>query len=152
MSSEHRHEPEVVTQTNVEEVVPFFRVADMETSLSFYVQGLGFEVALKWIPDGKIRWCRLQLGGAALMLQEYRKAPVGRVGEGVSVCFTCKDALAIHRQAKQNSLSPQEPFVGNGLWVTCFTDPDGYRIEFASPTDLPEETTLSQWEAGNSPK
>jgi hypothetical protein len=33
--------------------------------------------------------------------------------------------------------------VGNGLWNTSVTDPDGYVLEFASPTDLPEETRLS---------
>lgn len=158
MNAGTKSETGTVVQANVEEAVPFFRVADMENSLRFYVQGLGFEVALTWMPDGKIRWCRLQNGGAALMLQEFRKTglnswvPAGKVGEGVSVCFTCKDALAIYRQAKKNGLMPQEPFVGNGLWVTSFTDPDGYRIDFDSPTNVPEETTLSQWEAGNSLK
>jgi hypothetical protein len=27
----------------------------------------------KWIDEGKLRWCWLQNGGAALMLQEFRK-------------------------------------------------------------------------------
>ena len=35
------------------------------------------------------------------------------------------------------------PFVGNAMWVTPLSDPDGYRIEFASPTDVPEETVYS---------
>jgi hypothetical protein len=30
--------------------------------------------------------------------------------------------------------------------VTCFTDPDGYQLEFESPTDTPEETKLSEIE------
>jgi hypothetical protein len=33
-------------------------------------------------------------------------------------------------------------FVGNGLWVTSFADPDGYRLDFESPTDVPEDTKL----------
>jgi len=36
------------------------------------------------------------------------------------------------------------PFVGNNLWVTSFTDPDGYRLDFESPTDVPEETVYSE--------
>jgi hypothetical protein len=36
--------------------------------------------------------------------------------------------------------------VGNGLWVVSFTDPDGYRIEFSSPTDAPEESELEEAE------
>ena len=30
------------------------------------------------------------------------------------------------------------------MWVTEMTDPDGYRLLFESPTDVPEETKLSQ--------
>jgi hypothetical protein len=30
--------------------------------------------------------------------------------------------------------------VGDGLWVTSVQDPDDYRPDFESPTDLPEET------------
>jgi hypothetical protein len=37
-----------------------------------------------------------------------------------------------------------EPQVGNALWDTRVTDPDGYRLCFASPTDTPEETKLSE--------
>ena len=29
------------------------------------------------------------------------------------------------------------------VWVTSFTDPDGYRLDFESPTDIPEETVYS---------
>jgi hypothetical protein len=32
------------------------------------------------------------------------------------------------------------PFVGNRLWVTQLVDPDGYKLDFESPTDVPEET------------
>src|SRR5271170_6658702 len=147
--------PGVRTEVNVQEAVPFFGVSDMEASLKFYVDGLGFEVALKWEPAGTIRWCRLQLGGAGLMLQDFRrgdgtiKRPEGKLGVGVSICFQCKDALTMYRQATARGLRAKEPFVGNGLWVTGLTDPDGYRIEFSSPTDVPEETTLSEWEARN---
>jgi lactoylglutathione lyase len=144
---------DMVETSNVVEAVPFFGVSDMPTSLKFYVHGLAFNVALKWEPDGEIRWCRLQLGGAGLMLQDFRKEdgsvrpPEGKLGVGVNICFQCKDALAIYHQAVKRGLQPAEPFVGNGLWVTALSDPDGYRIEFASPTDVPEETTLSEWQA-----
>jgi lactoylglutathione lyase len=35
--------------------------------------------------------------------------------------------------------------VGNKLWVTTVTDPDGYKLFFNSPTDVPEETLYSEW-------
>ena len=135
------------TQTNVKQVVPFFHVSNMEASLRFYVEGLGFVMTKKWIPDGKIRWCWLEIGEAALMLQEFRKEghhswkPSGKLGEGVSVCFQCEDALAIYREVTARGIKVgRNPFVGNNLWVVPFSDPDGYRLEFASPTDVAEET------------
>lgn len=34
------------------------------------------------------------------------------------------------------------------MWVTILSDPDGYKLDFESSTDAPEEMTLSQWESG----
>jgi lactoylglutathione lyase len=30
------------------------------------------------------------------------------------------------------------------MWVTILTDPDGYKLDFESPTDVPEETVYSE--------
>jgi lactoylglutathione lyase len=133
-------------EPNVEQAVPFFMVTNMEASLRFYVEGLGFEMTKKWLPEGKIRWCWLQLGGAALMLQEFRKdhAPEGKLGLGVSVCFQCKDAPALYHAFTSRGIQAKNPFVGNGMWVTIASDPDGYKLDFESPTDVPEETEYSK--------
>src|SRR5712675_2396933 len=138
---------EIKVEANVQQAVPFFGVSNMEASLRFYVDGLGFEMTKKWTPDGdgRVRWCWLQLGDAAIMLQEYRasKKPEGKLGLGVTICFQCKDALAIYREVTARGIEAKRPFVGNGLWVTSVQDPDGYKLEFASPTDVPEETVFS---------
>jgi lactoylglutathione lyase len=144
-----------IMSANVKQAVPFFGVTDMEVSLRFYVDGLGFTIKRRWIPDrdeehpagGKIRWCWLELGQAAIMLQEFM--PQGRpkepLGTGASVSFTCEDALALYREFKLRGVQTRSrPFVGNGLWVVPLTDPDGYRIEFASSTDAPEESELEE--------
>ncbi len=129
-------------EPNVQQAVPFFGVTDMEASLRFYVEGVGFTMTNKWTPEGRVRWCWLQLGGAAIMLQEYLKGrvPEGKLGQGVSVCFQCKDAIEIWRGLKDRGIDARRPMVGNGFWVTGATDPDGYRIDFESPADAPEET------------
>ena len=134
-------------ESNVQQAVPFLMVSNMETSLSFYVEGLGFQRTRQWIVDDKIRWCWLELGGAAIMLQQFnRDSPLStaKLGEGVSVCFQCRDALAIYHEAIARNLKPQRPFVGNNVWVTILTDPDGYKLDFESPTDVPEETIYSE--------
>ena len=103
-----------VTSANVKQAVPFFGVTNMETSLKFCMDGLGFKMKHRWIPDraednpdGRIRWCWLELGEAALMLQEFRKEGEhniyleGRIGPipeklgiGVSINFQYQDSLA----------------------------------------------------------
>lgn len=131
---------------NLTQAVPFFMVSDMDASLRFYVDGLGFRKTSEWIPHGKIEWCWLQRGGAALMLQEYRpgKRPDGRLGVGVSVCFVCEDAIAYYKELKSRSIAAQRPFVGNRCWVTNVTDPDGYNLAFESRTDAPEEAEYEE--------
>ena len=142
---------ETKIKSNVRQAVPFLAVSNMEQSIRYYVDGLGFEVTNKWIPKVRIEWCWLQLGGAALMLQEFRKEgqdsyePIGKVGVGVSICFICEDALVIYNEVISRGIQASEPFVGNNMWVTGLTDPDGYKIYFESNTDVPEETKFSKW-------
>ena len=143
---------ETKTEPNVKQAVPFFSVSDIEESVRYYLDGLGFEMTQKWIDEGKLRWCWLQHGGAALMLQEFPKeghdswVPEGKVGEGVSIYFICEDALAIYREITSRGIQASRPFVGNGMWVTSLLDPDGYKVHFESYTDAPEETEFSEWE------
>lgn len=141
------------TSANVKEAVPFFHVTNLESSLRFYVDGLGFKMKHQWVPDrdedypadGKIRWCWLELGEAAIMLQEFlpQRRSKETLGTGASVSFMCEDALALYREFKSRGVQTRKrPFVGNRLWVVPLTDPDGYLMEFASPTDAPEESEL----------
>jgi len=115
------------------------------------VDGLGFEMTHKWVPEGRLQWCWLQRGGAALMLQEFWKGgrhtnvPEGKLGQGVSICFVCEDGLALYHEFTSRGIQASEPFVGNGMWVTSLSDPDGYRLNFESYTDVPEDTKFSEW-------
>lgn len=157
----------VATQTdvNIKQAVPFFGVSNMEVSLKFYIDGLGCKMKYRWIPDraednpdGRIRWCWLELGETALMLQEFRKHGEhnvyleGRItevpdnlGTGISINFQCRDSLALYREFKSRGIQiAKRPFVGNGLWCVNVVDPDGYKLWFNSPTDAPEETELTE--------
>lgn len=154
----------VMIGANVKQAVPFFGVRNMEASLNFYIEGLGFTMKHSWIPDraednpdGRIRWCWLELGEAALMLQEFCKHGPnveleGRVGEvpenlgvGVSINFQCQDSLALYREFKSRGVQiTKRPFVGNRLWCVNVVDPDGYKLWFNSPTDAPEESEFEE--------
>ncbi|AYL97814.1 VOC family protein [Mucilaginibacter celer] len=133
---------------NIKLSVPFFMVTDMEISLKFYLDGLGFKLANQWAPRGKIEWCWLTRDAVAIMLQQPRVPNAeqsGPRGAGVTICHQCVDALALYHEFKQNGLSLAEPFVGNNMWVVSVKDPDGYRLEFESPTDVAEETAYGDW-------
>jgi catechol 2,3-dioxygenase-like lactoylglutathione lyase family enzyme len=140
--------PATEAKSNVTEVVPFLRVADMPASIRFYVDGLNARIAARWEPEGELRWCRLELGGTSLMLQTFgpalrERASTHPLGLGVSLAFQCADAIAFYHDVRSRGVDASEPMVGNGLWNTSVTDPDGYVLAFASPTDVPEETRLS---------
>jgi lactoylglutathione lyase len=132
---------------NLRQAVPFFMVTNVERSIEFYVKGLGFELKLDWKPEGKIEWCWLERESVAHMLQAYRPGhqPNEKLGVGVSICFICSDALKLYQEFIQRGLKPAEPFVGNKMWVVSLQDPDGYKLDFETDTDMPEETRYSEW-------
>src|SRR5678815_5041129 len=135
------------SKANVKQPVPFFMVKDMDSSINFYVDGLGCSMTENWIDKGKIKWCWLTIDNAAIMLQEYEKknnTGKEKVGEAVEIFFICEDALAIYRQLISNGIQASEPFVGNKMWVVQVKDPDGYKISFESFTDVAEETKYSE--------
>jgi lactoylglutathione lyase len=143
---------DVAVAPNVKQAVPFFMVTDIEASLRFYVDGLGFVITNEWRPakaGGRIQWCWLRIGDAALMLQEYWRdgrpagAPEGPLGQGISICFMCADAIALYHDFIARGIDAKRPFVGNGLWVTSVRDPNGYHLDFESPTDVAEEAVYS---------
>jgi len=139
----------MANQPNIRLAVPFFMVRDMETSLHFYVDQLGFTLANQWTPRGKIEWCWLTREAVSLMLQEpgdKEKFDAGGLkGNGVSICFQCEDALALYHEFTAKGVEIKDPFVGNNMWVVAFADPDGYKLDFESPADVPEETTYTEW-------
>jgi lactoylglutathione lyase len=139
------------SKPNIRLTVPFLGVADMESSLRFYTDGLGFSITKQWTPRGKIEWCWLQRDAVALMLQgpwldkDNPLEPERKPKSGPSLCFQCDDALALYHEFKERGIHMSEPFVGNGMWVVVLKDPDGYSLDFESVTDIAEETTYTEW-------
>jgi lactoylglutathione lyase len=140
---------EAPPESNVKQVVPFFWARDIRESVRFYVEGLGFAMTKQWMDQGRLRWCRLELGEAAIMLQDvwrdgpHENVPASQVGVGVSICFQCRDALTLYREFRSRGVGASRPVVGNGMWETHATDPDGYALSFESPTDAPEDAVYS---------
>lgn len=121
------------SKVKITQTVPLFDVADMERSVAFYVDGLGFDMQNRWEKDGELQWCWLRHGDGALMLQKTQGEPPANRGPGLTLYFICEDAKAAHREFKERGVQMGEPFVGNNMDVFYFKDPDGYRLSFESP-------------------
>ncbi|NRA39233.1 MAG: hypothetical protein HRU15_13895 [Planctomycetes bacterium] len=51
-------------------IVTLFDVSNMDESIDFYVNKLGFHIDCSWAPEDKILWCKLDMGDCKVMLQQ----------------------------------------------------------------------------------
>ena len=110
----------------------------IDRSVRFYRDRLGFAVVGNAESDGKVFWCRLERGGASVMLQQPEEEdgpPEGR-GRGVSFYFVCDDADMIHAELSDRGLQLEPPGAEYyGMKQLFVPEPDGYSICFESPTE-----------------
>jgi PhnB protein len=118
-------------------IMPSLAVADIEASVKFYVDVLGFDVAFT-LPgeDGKLVHASVQHGDAMLMFGRLDPANAhdqGQLGKGVVLYSTVTDDEDIdayfERARSAGATVMQEPvdqFWGHRDWGIA--DPDGYLI------------------------
>ena len=119
------------------EASPSFTVNDLEKSLGWYRDVLGFGVEETWKDDaGKVMGVSLRAGGVSLMLgqDDWKKGRDRAKGEGFRIFCKTKgsvDALAERIEAKGGRLDhgpTDEPW---GVRDISLTDPDGFKITIA---------------------
>lgn len=119
----------------VRELWPLLLVTDLERSLTFYRDQLGFAVVDEAKAAGRTFWCRLQRGGASLMLQqaEDEDGPAEGSGRGVSFYFVCDDVDALYAEFVARGLKLDPPAVAYyGMKQVFVPEPGGYVICFES--------------------
>jgi len=122
----------------VQELWPLLTVQDMQRSLKFYRDQLGFTVVGEAQGQGGLFWCRLKRGGASLMLQqaEDEDGPAAGRGRGVAFYFVCDDADAMFAELSARGLAINPPEAAYyGMKQLFVPEPDGYSVCFESPTD-----------------
>ena len=120
----------------IRELAPLLFVQSIDSAVDFYRDKLGFEVAGKWEPEGKLAWCRLQRDGVAVMLEQAGEedSPAEGRGRGIIFYFVCDDAAAIHAEISRRGLRLPPPKIAfYGMNQIFVTDMDGYRLCFHSP-------------------
>ena len=115
-------------------VIPHFMVRDMDRTLAFYREALGFSVAFT-MPDDKggLAHASMQRGDVSIMFGPFHDEPADGNGRGVMLYFSVNDDEeidALFAQARQAGAQvlqePTEQFWGDRDWGV--SDPDGYRI------------------------
>jgi len=117
----------------VHNLTPLISVADIEQSVAFYCDSLGFQLSDRWAPEGRLAWCRVERGGSAVMLQQAcdEKATVTDRGRGVEFFFLCDDADALHAEFRARGLDVKPPKIAfYGMNQLFIKDPDGYELCF----------------------
>ncbi len=127
----------------VDSLTPLLEVFDMETSVAFYRDRLGFEVVETWLMDDSLCWAMLRLGDVVLMLNgryEEDDRPgtpdVSRVAghEDTELFFACPDVAAVYEHLMEQGLAVVEPTITcYGMKQVWVTDPDGFRLCFQQP-------------------
>ncbi len=118
---------------NLSEVSPSFTVNDLEKSLAWYRDVLGFVIEERYERDGRLAGVGLRAGGVFLMLgqDDWKKGRDRKKGEAFRIyCMTRQDVDAIaDRIRKAGGVLDQEPKDQPwGMRDFSLVDPDGFKI------------------------
>ena len=122
-------------------VTPSLTVNDLQASLVFYRDVLGFHLAEEFQRDGRRVGVRLQAGTITFLLtqDDFAKGRDRKKGVGLRLyCTTAQeiDALAAAIQARGGVLSQPPTDQPWGVRDFAITDPDGFQLSISSP--IPE--------------
>jgi len=117
-------------------VTPSLTVNDVETSLAFYRDVLGFAVKDRWEDGGKLLGVELRAGKTAFMLaqDDWKKGRDRVKGQGVRFLCTIDqdvDRLAERIKASGGRLD-HDPVDEWGMRAFALNDPDGYKLTIAA--------------------
>lgn len=127
----------------VRELVPLLVSGNIDASVRFYRDRLGFTLAKTWEPEGELEWCRLERDGAAVMLQRAcdEDGPADGRGLGVRFYFICDDVRAEYERLRTYDLDVMPPTVAfYGMNQLFVTDPDGYELCFETPVGSDQQS------------
>ena len=122
----------------LDRLIPLLNVEDVDASLDFYRNALGFTVENRHDQQGKAIWAMIRHGDIALMLNcpdeadssTRRKRP--SYGESL-LYFYVPDAQAAHEELAERGYAPgpleEQPY---GVAEFTLRDPDGYELACAS--------------------
>lgn len=118
---------------------PSLTVNDLQKSMRFYTEGLGFSVGEEWKEGDKLMGVMLKAGEPGVMLgqDDFAKGRDRAKGVGVRLYIeTDQDVEELARNAKAAGLI-LDSGPGDLGWEPkgfTVTDPDGYKLTIANPS------------------
>ncbi len=127
-----RHQPESL---RLRAASPALTVGNLQRSIAFYRDVLGFTEGEAWERDGQLRGVELKAGAVILMLNQddFAKGRDRVKGVGHRVwCSTVQDvdALATAVKARGGQLDHEPHDTPWGSREFAITDPDGFKLSF----------------------
>ncbi len=116
---------------------PGFTVNDLEKSVAWYRDVLGFVVEERWEQEGKLTGVSLQAGGVTFMIgqDDWKKGRDRKKGQGFRLyCTTKQDVDGLARKITERGGKLDQP-PRDQPWGTrdfSLTDPDGFKITIGS--------------------
>jgi uncharacterized glyoxalase superfamily protein PhnB len=119
-------------------LMPSLTVNDLERSIRFYTEGLGFKVSEEMKEEGKVTGVMLEAGSAhvGLSQDDFSKGRDRVKGVGMRLYFETEQNIeTLGRQAKAAGVKLDHgpgPLPWGPVAITA-TDPDGFKVTIANP-------------------
>ena len=119
---------------------PVLHVADVEASLLFYVDKLGFTIPWSYDEDGKARAAQVDRQGCSLILADTWPAKIGKglMFISLNVESATPEAATAAVDALRAELEAKGVAVKEGSWgyrLLVVDDPDGNQLFFNYPAE-----------------
>ena len=119
---------------------PVLHVKDVEASLRFYVNGLGFTSPWRYDEDGRAHVAQVDRQGCALILADTWPEKIGKglIFISLNVEPATREAATAALDALRAELQANDAPVKEGLWgyrLLVVDDPDGNQLFFNYPNE-----------------
>ena len=114
---------------------PSFTATDLQRSIAFYRDVLGFVVGDEWRENGELTGCEIHAGAVTFMLgqDDFAKGRDRQKGVGSRLFYDTAqdlDRVAADIKARGGVLDQEPKDMPWGSRVFMITDPDGFKLTF----------------------
>jgi uncharacterized glyoxalase superfamily protein PhnB len=119
--------------------VPMLATGDMDATVTFYQDALGFDMGDKFEASGTLWWCEMKCGPAKVMLTQHETKVDGpgaydTFGQ-TAIAFYINDVEDLHASLVDRGYEPSELRVTfYGMKEFDLRDPTGYTLLIGQPT------------------